>query len=342
MDQIDLMILREMEVDGRQSISDLAKKLGTSRTHASNRLKKLLDQKVTRIVAFTNPAVLGYQTVAMIGLQISPREIHETADKLCHLSNVYMVMIAAGRHDIIIWTMFRNPTDLSMFLGRDLGAIPGIISTETMMVLETKKQTFDFVAASGLVSGGDSVKQTTPPIQAISSEMVEGIDQLDLMILKEMETDARQSVSDLAKKLGTSRAHASTKLQRLISQQLTRIVAFTNPLVLGYRVFALIGIKVSPNEIELAAEKLSDLDVVYTVAKVAGQHDIMIQTMFQSPIDLSRFLTRELSAIPGIISTETMIALELRKMGFMYLVSSHMGSTGDGTDFLREDPDHAD
>ncbi|MFC2027564.1 Lrp/AsnC family transcriptional regulator [Chloroflexota bacterium] len=328
MDQLDLMILKEMETDGRQPVSDLAKKLGTSRANASRKLKRLLEQKITSIVAFTNPLVLGYRTVAMIGIQVSPREIHETADRLSALSHVHLVIIAAGRHDIIIWTMFQTPTDLSTFLGSDLGAISGITSTETMIVLEMKKQSFDFLSASGMASNGDQPQQNIPPVQPISQEVIDGIDQYDLMILKEMENDARQSVSDLAKKLGTSRAYASAKLQKLLNQQLIKIVAFTNPLTLGYNVFALIGIKVSPNEIDAAADRLSELAVVHTVAKVAGQHDIVVQTNFQTPVDLSTFLMGELSRIPGITSTETMIALELRKMSFMYLVSSHLAANG--------------
>ncbi|NQT72373.1 MAG: Lrp/AsnC family transcriptional regulator [Chloroflexi bacterium] len=328
LDQLDLMILREMEIDGRQPVSDLAKKLGTSRANASRKLKRLIDTKITSIVAFTNPLVLGYRTVAMIGIQVSPREIHETADRLSALPNVHLVIIAAGRHDIIIWTMFQTPADLSIFLGRELGGITGITSTETMIVLEMKKQSFDFLAASGVGCNEDQPSKHTPPVPPVTEELIQGIDQYDLMILKEMENDARQSISDLAKKLGTSRAYASTKLQKLLNQQLIKIVAFTNPLTLGYHVFALIGIKVSPNEIDAAAEMLSELAVVHTVAKVAGQHDIVIQTMFQNPIDLSTFLMGELSRIPGITSTETMIALELKKMSFMYLVSSHLAANG--------------
>lgn len=324
LDQLDLMILREMEIDGRQPVSDLAKKLGTSRANASRKLKKLIDSKITSIVAFANPLVLGYRTVAMIGIQVSPREIHKTAERLSALPNVNLVIIAAGRHDIIIWTMFQSPADLSAFLGHELGAIAGIISTETTIVLEMKKQSFDFLAASGVGCDEDPPLWHAPSTPPVTEELIQGIDQYDLMILQEMENDARQSVSDLAKKLGTSRAYASMKLQKLLQNQLTKIVAFTNPLTLGYHVFALIGIKVSPNEIDAAAEKLSELTVVNTVAKVAGQHDIIAQMMFRSPTDLSTFLMEELSRIPGITSTETMIALDLRKMSFMYLVSSHM------------------
>ncbi len=148
------------------------------------------------------------------------------------------------------------------------------------------------------------------------------VDSLDVMMLKELEKDARQSISDLAKKMGTSRASASNRLQRLLDQQLTSIVAFTNPLILGYNFFTFIGIKVSPGEINAAADKLGAFGDIFMVAKTAGRYDIIVWAVFKSPLDLSAFLMGELAGIPGITSTETIIALELRKMAFMYLASS--------------------
>jgi len=61
---------------------------------------------------------------------------------------------------------------------------------------------------------------------------------------------------------------------------------------------------------------------------VAGRHDIIIWTMFPTPIDLSGFLEKELGGIPGIISAECTILLELRKMSFPYLVRSHLAAQG--------------
>lgn len=318
------MMLRQLEVDGRQPVSELARKLGVSRANASRRLKRLIDSKITRIMAFTNPLVLGYRTVAIITIRVSPRDIRETADKLSALPNVHLVVIAAGQHDIIVWAMFRTTEDLSKFLERELGAISGIKGTQTMMVLETKKRSFDFSAASYRDSDEKQPLRSTRPDKYVAEELANKIDQTDLTILRELENDARQSVSDLAKKLGTSRAYASMKLNRLLEHRLTKIAAFTDPTTLGYPVFASIGIRLSPNDIDTAANTLREYAEVHTVVKVAGQYDIFIETHFSDPKDLSKFLMEELSCIPGIISTETMIALEPKKMSLMRLLSSHL------------------
>jgi DNA-binding Lrp family transcriptional regulator len=100
-------------------------------------------------------------------------------------------------------------------------------------------------------------------------------------------------------------------------------------MALGYHIFAMIGIKVLPSDINTVAEKLRYLPHVNGVVIVAGRHDIIVWTMFPTPPDLSAFLEKELGGIPGIISAECTILLELRKMSFPFLVRSHLASQGE-------------
>jgi Lrp/AsnC family transcriptional regulator, regulator for asnA, asnC and gidA len=234
LDDLDLKILREMEADGRQSISALAKTLGISRAYAGKRLQSLLDRDVTRIVNFTDPRVLGFRTMAIVGIQVSLADLHAAADRLRALPSVHLVMITAGPHNIVAEAMFANPEDLSALLTRDLGNIPGIKSTETTTVLEWRKMSFSYLASSGLVAGRSRRKQL--PASERTAEVVSNVavDDLDLQILNELEADGRQPVSDLAKKLGTSRAYMSSRLQRILDQRIARVVAHTSPLALGY------------------------------------------------------------------------------------------------------------
>jgi Lrp/AsnC family transcriptional regulator, regulator for asnA, asnC and gidA len=329
LDDLDLSILREMEADGRQSISALAKKLVISRAYAGKRLQGLLDRGVTRIVTFTDPRVLGLRTMAIVGIQVSLADLHAVADRLRALPSVHMVMITAGPHNIVIEAMFTDPKELSGLLTRDLGSIPGIKSTETTTVLEWRKMSFSYLASSGLVAGDPRQPEISASERSVAPISDTSVDELDLMLLQELEADGRQPVSDLAKKLGTSRAYMSSRLQRILDHRIARVVAHTNPLALGYGIFAMIGIKVLPSDTNAIADKLRYLPNVNGVVIVAGRHDIIIWTMFPTPIDLSAFLEKELGGIPGIISAECTILLELRKMSFPFLVRSHLASQGE-------------
>ncbi len=326
LDDLDLRILREMEADGRQSISALAKTLGISRAYAGKRLQSLLDREVTRIVTFTDARVLGLRTMAIVGLQVSLSNLHAAADRLRGLPSVHLVMITAGPHNIVIEAMFADPSELSVLLTRDLGEIPGVKSAETTTVLEWRKMSFSYLASSGLMREGASAPGARHS-GATAARITElAVDDLDLRLLHELETNGRQPVSDLAKKLRTSRAYMSSRLQRLLDQRIARVVAHTSPLSLGYHIFAMVGIKTLPSDTSFIADKLCYLPNVNGVVLAAGRHDIIIWTMFPTPIDLSAFLEKELGGIPGIISAECTILLELRKMSFPYLVRAHLAA----------------
>lgn len=339
LDSLDLRLLREIERDGRQLISDLARKLGMSQTYARQRFHSLLDRKIARIIAITSPVALGYHTQAITGVQIaSLGDLHAVADKLRSLTNVKLLMLSAGWQDIIIWTMFAKATDLSSFLATELGNIPGIKSTETMMVIESRGSWTYLPSSlranlplapsppSHLVAGDNEEAKYAALAHKGDQDSDTGIDQLDLMILREMEQDGRQPVSQLAKKLGICRPNARARLQRLLDKEITRIITFINPAHLGYPVFAMIGIKVSPKEIDAVMDKVETMSNVYWVSRVAGRYDLIATTLFPGLTELSLFLGRQLGPIPGVLSAETMIILEVRKWSFAYLASSYLRS----------------
>ena len=146
LDKLDFAIIKEMGIDGRQSVSNLAQKLGTSRATVGKKLQRLLDEHILTVAGFVLPGTLGYQTNAIIGINVVPSEIDNVADKLVSNENVHMMFISAGRHDIIVWALFQKPEDLSNFLRQELGKITGITHTETMINLGIKKLSMSYLA----------------------------------------------------------------------------------------------------------------------------------------------------------------------------------------------------
>ena len=66
LDQLDLMIIKELQIDGRQTNTELARKLSVSRTTVRSKLQRLLDEHVISINAVANPPLLGYEIMATI------------------------------------------------------------------------------------------------------------------------------------------------------------------------------------------------------------------------------------------------------------------------------------
>ncbi len=147
LDDLDLVLIKELESNGRQTNTDLAKKIGTSKATARRKLKKLLDEGIIKVVAVANPPALGYQTVATMGINVRPGDVDNVAEKLASYSNVHFVIVSTGRYDIIAWMMFKEPEELSNFLRTEIGNIKGLVSVETMINLKIIKASFNYLTA---------------------------------------------------------------------------------------------------------------------------------------------------------------------------------------------------
>jgi Lrp/AsnC family transcriptional regulator for asnA, asnC and gidA len=332
LDTLDCKMLSELHLDGRQPASNLAAKLGISRTSACQRLRRLLDGKIVSIGALTNALALGYNALAVTGIQVEHGDLYAVADRLCAFPNVVAVILAVGWQDIIIWSLFPDQSELYGFTTGELGNVSGIRSTETVMIIEWRHtspylfsqwQRFQPYSHSSHLRNDGQERSAAFAQEADQGRSV-GIDHLDLLILREMERDARQPVSHLAKRLGISRANASMRLNRLLDHEVTRIAAFTNSPGPGSQISAMIGMKVSPREINAVLERVETIASVDWVAKVLGRYDVLVGTTFLSPLDLTHLLGKDLDTIVGVLSTETIIGLEVMKTSFGYLASSYL------------------
>jgi len=168
LDKLDMALLKELEADGRQSTSGLAKKLGVSRNHVGKRLAQLLDSGVTRVVAFSDPAILGYRIFTMIGINVSPKRVNAAATRLKAFPSVHLVVTTAGRYHIVIYTLFKTSKELSDFITKELASVPGITSTETMVILEMHKMSFSYLASEHAITEGAPVKRKAASSKASS------------------------------------------------------------------------------------------------------------------------------------------------------------------------------
>ena len=118
----------------------MARVLGVSEGTVRRRLAKLLADKVIRIVAFAEPAQLGYHTSAFIGVQVDPARVEAVAGQLAQLSETEHVAITTGSYDIFIWVNVAGSEALAQFLHTKVGPIEGVRHTETFVSLQAKKR----------------------------------------------------------------------------------------------------------------------------------------------------------------------------------------------------------
>lgn len=141
MDALDERLVTLLRHDGRRSISDLAIDLGVSRATVRARMERL--EKAGEIVGYT--VILRADAVdqRVRGIMMIEIEGH-AADKVIRalggFSEVSTVHTTNGRWDLVVELGTVSLTDFDAVLRR-IRLIPGIIGSETSLLLATPRST---------------------------------------------------------------------------------------------------------------------------------------------------------------------------------------------------------
>jgi Lrp/AsnC family transcriptional regulator for asnA, asnC and gidA len=143
------------------------------------------------------------------------------------------------------------------------------------------------------------------------------IDEIDKGLVEALQSDGRMPYTRLAAKVGLSEAAVRQRVQRLVESGVMQIVGVTNPLLLGFRRVAMVGIRVE-GDVRAAADTLASIPEVDYVVIVAGSFDIMIEVVAEDDEALLSLLIDKVRAISGVRSTETFTYLSLHKQTYSW------------------------
>lgn len=137
-DGIDKEILRDLMVDARKPILQIANKIGISGAAIHQRLRKLEDAGVISGSKFIiNNKVLGYKTMAFIGIYLDKASSNFDAVKeLKKIPEVLECHYTTGNWSILVKIICRDNEHLMQLLNQKLQPIPGVSRTETFISLE--------------------------------------------------------------------------------------------------------------------------------------------------------------------------------------------------------------
>ena len=145
MDELDRKIIELLQVNGRASNARIARDVGVSEGTVRRRLRRLVQDETIRVVAVPDPEKMGFNTVALIGIQADPDKIDHVAESLAELSETQYVSLTTGSFDIFIWVALPSSEELGNFLRRKVGVTPGIRRTETFVNLAIRKKGYGIV-----------------------------------------------------------------------------------------------------------------------------------------------------------------------------------------------------
>jgi Lrp/AsnC family transcriptional regulator for asnA, asnC and gidA len=143
LDEVSKSIITELQQDGRRSYAAIGKVVGLSEAAVRQRVQRLVDSGVMQVVAVTDPLELGFARQAMIGVRASG-PLEPVADALAALDEVDYVVITAGSFDLLVEVVCESDEELLSVLSTKIRTLDGVVSTETFMYLQLRKQTYSW------------------------------------------------------------------------------------------------------------------------------------------------------------------------------------------------------
>ena len=145
MDELDTKIIALLQEDGRASNAGIARRVGVSEGTVRRRLKRLVQEEYIRVVALPDPTKMGYDSEALIGVQVDPDKVDRVSEDLSLLDEVNWVAVTTGQYDVFAWATMTSSEALGIFLRTKVGTIPGVRRTETFVSLANKKRGYGIV-----------------------------------------------------------------------------------------------------------------------------------------------------------------------------------------------------
>ena len=141
-DDIDRQIIATLKEDGRMPFAQIAQRLGVSPGMVRQRFHRLVQDGILQVVPITNPTLMGYHMMALIGVRADGNRLREIARQLASFEEVIYLVLCTGTYDILVEVICRDNAHLLQFLTERLRAVEGVRDTETFIYLEIVKEAY--------------------------------------------------------------------------------------------------------------------------------------------------------------------------------------------------------
>ena len=143
LDPFDRKILAILAEDGRISVTDLARRVGISKTPCQVRMRRLIDIGViTGFHAALDPAKLGLDHIAFTEVKLSDTRENALEDfnaAVRRIPEVEECHMIASSFDYLLKVRTADVRRYRFVLGEKISSLPHVASTSTFVAMETVK-----------------------------------------------------------------------------------------------------------------------------------------------------------------------------------------------------------
>jgi DNA-binding Lrp family transcriptional regulator len=138
LDETDRALIALLQVSARDSVANLARKLGVARTTVVARLARL--EKNGIIAGYT--VKLGQEVTdnalhAYVGIAVEAKAARDVLKRFKRMPEIELLCSVSGEFDYVAWLRAASPERLDQLLD-EIGEIDGVTRTTTSIVLARK------------------------------------------------------------------------------------------------------------------------------------------------------------------------------------------------------------
>jgi Lrp/AsnC family transcriptional regulator for asnA, asnC and gidA len=143
------------------------------------------------------------------------------------------------------------------------------------------------------------------------------LDDIDKAIIRELQVDGRMPYAKLGPAVGLSQAAVRQRVQRLIETGVMQVVAVTDPIMVGFSLQAMIGIR-AEGDLRTIAEKLSEVPEVAYVVITSGGFDLLCEVVCEGTEELLTLLNDVIRSLDGVNTADAFTYLHLQKQTYSW------------------------
>jgi DNA-binding Lrp family transcriptional regulator len=302
LEDLDYALFGELQRDGRMPFTTLAARIGISEAQVRRRTKNLLDADVFAIVPIANPLVVGLDALACIGLVVRGPYVATVSERLLAIPEVSFVVVTSGEFNMLVEVGCVSSVDLYQLVV-NLRQLPGVQSSETFVYLNVLQQKYQWMLEGD--EGSDAERGGVV-------ERSVAIDSNDTDIIRELQRDGRASFRDIGRRLGLSERTVSSHYTRLVDERALQVIAVGNPLNLGFRAMAWLGITLGEGaDLERAAVMLGEVPGLDYVIVPSGRYDLLCELVCRDSEELLATLDNRIGAVAEVAHVDTFLCLRV-------------------------------
>ncbi|MFF1697706.1 Lrp/AsnC family transcriptional regulator [Streptomyces sp. NPDC058257] len=311
LDDADLDLVAALQIAPRTPLNTVADILGTSASTAGRRIQRLQQLGLLRFIGTVHWSLLTTGNPYVVWIKCRPGATVDVATAIQKVPQAQSLITTTGDSDIYC-TLYPLPgTDTRRLLTRTLPEIPGIASIQSHLVLRSAREAFTWRLDRLTARQTEELRQQADPLPDAAPTSVGPLNEIEFRTLQLLVDDSRISAAQVARELDVSRSTAYRTIQSLLESGAVRPRVEIEPAVLGFPITALFTLDVQPRHIPAVLTALGEHSCARFTVMTAGPASILHHGVFTDEDHLSRFVTDDLGALPGLNGVNTLIALSV-------------------------------